>query len=374
MKSTIFSILPLVGLSLAQGSCTRQTVTKTETERTYVTVQPSQPIDITITSTIDITTTVTVRPSSSIEASTTGLHWGNYPNGTYSNHTGRPQPILSSVSLDYTPSAATETPAPTSAPGQGYGQPSMSSEAAIPSSETSAAVETTPAASETSVAYSETSAAASSTVEVKAQATSAARSNSGQATFYGGNTSGGMCSFTGYTIPSSLYGTAISDSNWSGAGICGTCVSVTGPAGNKVTAMVVDQCPGCGSNHLDLFPDAFNKLSDPSVGVIPVSWNVVPCGITTPIVLKNKEGTSAHWFSMQVQNANIGVKSLEVSTDGGNTWKQTQRQPYNYFENSAGFGTQSVDVKVTSTSGQSIIVKGVSIAAQTTKTAASNFS
>ena len=138
--------------------------------------------------------------------------------------------------------------------------------------------------------------------------------------------------------------------------------------------MIVDECPGCGTNHLDLYSDAFTKLAEPKEGVIPISWDIVPCGITSPIVLKNKEGTSPHWFSMQVQNANVAVASLEVSTDGGKTWQQTQRQTYNYFENAAGYGTQTVDVKVTSTSGESIVVKDVSIAPQSTKTASSNFS
>lgn len=377
MKSTILSLIPLVGFALAQEGCTRRTVTKTETERTYVTVQPS-PVasDITITSTIDTTVTITVHPSSAVEASATGLHWGSYPNGTYSNHTGRPLPIMSTVSLDYTssavaetPSAAIETPAPTNAPEQSSVQTSETSEAAIPTSEAPVVVESSsayeaPAPSKTAVA----------SPVVAAQDTSAAGSNSGEATFYGGNTSGGKCSFAGYTIPSSLFGTALSDSNWSNAANCGACVSVTGPSGNKITAMIVDECPGCGTNHLDLFENAFTKLSNPSAGVIPVSWSIVPCGITSPIVLKNKEGTSAYWFSMQVQNANIAVKSLEVSTDGGSTWKQTERQEYNYFENSAGFGTTSVDVKVTSTNGKSIIVKNVSIAPSTTKAAASNFS
>ncbi|KAF3042193.1 hypothetical protein E8E12_009213 [Didymella heteroderae] len=369
MKSTIFSIIPIVGFALAQEGCTRRTVTKTETERTYVTVQPSPvPSDITITSTIDITTTITVRPSSLVEASATGLHWGN---GTWGNYTIRPKPTLSSVSLDYTDSAVTETPAPTTyVPGQGYGSPSETSEAVIPTSET-------PAAAETSSTY-QTPAASSTTVEAKAveaQATSAAGSKRGEATFYGGNTSGGKCSFDGgYTIPSGLFGTALSDSNWANAGNCGACVSVTGPSGNSIKAMITDECPGCGTNHLDLYPDAFKKLADPSKGVIPISWDFVPCGITSPIVLKNKSGTSPYWFSMQVVNSNVAVKSLEVSTDGGKTWKATTRQPYNYFENSAGFGTQSVDVRVTSTSGQSIVVKSVSIASTTTKTASSNFS
>ncbi len=157
MKSAILSIIPLAGFALAQEGCTRRTITTTETERTYVTVQPldiTSTIDITTTSTIDITTTITVRPSS-VAASATGLHWGNFQNGTWSNHTGpnhtgRPVVNLSTVSLyTVTPSpvaetaapvaetsapvaeapspvaetlAVAETPAPTYAPGQGYGQ------------------------------------------------------------------------------------------------------------------------------------------------------------------------------------------------------------------------------------------------------------
>jgi expansin (peptidoglycan-binding protein) len=311
-----------------------------------------------------------VHPSSSVEASATGLHWGN---GTWGNWTVRPRPSLSSVSLDYTDSATTETPAPsTYVPGQGYGSPSSTSEAAIPTSET-------PAAAETS-SLSQAPAATSTTVEAEAaqaqaQATSAAGSKRGEATFYGGNTSGGKCSFdSGYTLPAGLFGTALSDSNWANAGNCGACVSVTGPAGNSIKAMITDECPGCGTNHLDLYPDAFKKLADPSKGVIPISWDFVPCGITSPIVLKNKSGTSPYWFSMQVVNSNVAVKSLEVSTDGGKTWKATTRQTYNYFENSAGFGTQTVDVRVTSTGGQTIVVKSVSVASTSKTTASGNFS
>ncbi len=61
---------------------------------------------------------------------------------------------------------------------------------------------------------------------------------SGQATYYGGNVAGGTCSFSTYTLPASIYGTALSDSNWDDAENCGACVSVTGPDGNSITAMV----------------------------------------------------------------------------------------------------------------------------------------
>ena len=64
------------------------------------------------------------------------------------------------------------------------------------------------------------------------------RAFTGQATFYGGNLQGGACSFSTYTLPSGIHGTALSDSNWGNSGSCGACVSVTGPGGQSIRAMV----------------------------------------------------------------------------------------------------------------------------------------
>lgn len=61
---------------------------------------------------------------------------------------------------------------------------------------------------------------------------------SGEASFYGGNLSGGTCSFSSYTLPAGIYGTALSGANWDSAAHCGACVEVTGPSGTKITAMV----------------------------------------------------------------------------------------------------------------------------------------
>ncbi|KAL6708153.1 hypothetical protein ACN47E_003337 [Coniothyrium glycines] len=376
MKSTILSLLPLAGLAIAESACSRQTITHTEYEQVYetvnaadigvdasttsgvcsrstvttttyekvyvtVTAEASEEAASTSTSTEYTTTTVTIRPSgvpaiSTAHALPTAPRWTN-------SSVGASKPFHPTVT--YTPPQLTYSDDFTLV---------SQSEAPKPSETASAA------------------ASPMSNVVQKSEVASAG-SNKGKATYYGGNVDGGMCSFTGYTIPSGLYGTALSDSNWAGAGNCGACVEVTGPAGNKITAMVVDQCPGCGPNHLDLFPTAFSKLDNPNKGIIDVSWDIVPCGITTPIVLKNKEGTSKYWFSMQVMNSNVVVSKLEVSTDGGKSWKSTTRKEYNFFENPSGFGTDTVDVKVTSSTGSSIIVKDVSIQAQSTKTAGSNF-
>lgn len=197
---------------------------------------------------------------------------------------------------------------------------------------------------------------------------------SGDSTHYGGNLSGGTCSFTTYTLPSGIFGTAFSGSAWASSAVCGACAEVTGPKGDKIKVMVVDKCPECPPSHLDLFINAFSELDSPGNGIVSTSYTFVPCGITSPLKLHNKSGTSPYWFSMQVVNSNVPVEKLEVSVDGGKTWSGTTRQDYNFFENSSGFGTNEVDVKVTSINGESIVVKGVSVEADKETTAGSNFS
>ncbi|CAP98877.1 hypothetical protein E8E15_006532 [Penicillium rubens] len=211
-----------------------------------------------------------------------------------------------------------------------------------------------------------------STSSTKSASTGSSNGTPGKATFYGGNVGGGTCSFSGYTLPSHLFGTALSLQRWDDAANCGACVSVTGPKGNSIKAMIVDQCPECESNHLDLFQEAFAELSDISAGIIQTTWSYVPCDLDGPLKLKNKEGTSAYWFSMQVVNANEAVTALEVSTDGGSSWQSTTRTYYNYFENTAGFGTSTVDVRITGASGSTVVVKDVGVSSGSEVTAGSN--
>jgi hypothetical protein len=78
---------------------------------------------------------------------------------------------------------------------------------------------------------------ASALLVVASGAALTSRSLSGQATFYGGNVAGGTCSFSTFTIPTGLYGTALSDSNWENSSNCGACVAVT-LGSTTITAMV----------------------------------------------------------------------------------------------------------------------------------------
>ena len=87
------------------------------------------------------------------------------------------------------------------------------------------------------------------------------RSNSGIATFYGGNLQGGACGFSTMTsLPSGVYGTATA--NWDSAAHCGQCASVTRSGGSTITVMV-------WKRHWErLRPPCANKFS-PDRGSMP---------------------------------------------------------------------------------------------------------
>jgi len=87
-----------------------------------------------------------------------------------------------------------------------------------------------------------------------------------------------------------------------------------------------------------------------------------------------KSGVSEYWFSAQVVNARRRTASMQVSTDQGSTWKDTQRQDYNYFQISSGAGAQTAWVKVTSHVGTVVTVKDVPMTSDASVKAGSNYS
>lgn len=126
-------------------------------------------------------------------------------------------------------------------------------------------------------------------------------------------------------------------------------------------------------NNVDLLPGGFQQLADLKVGRINVEWEIVKCDISSPLFLKTQTGSSEYWFSIQVVNSNVPVRSLEVSIDDGKTWQSLSRREYNFFQNPSGFGVDFVDVRITSVTGETIVVNNVSSAAETRTDATSNF-
>jgi hypothetical protein len=64
---------------------------------------------------------------------------------------------------------------------------------------------------------------------------------------------------------------ALPQALWNGKANCGRHVVVNGPKGS-VKVQIVDLCPGCESDKLDLSRDAFARIADLDRGIVPIKW------------------------------------------------------------------------------------------------------
>ena len=160
----------------------------------------------------------------------------------------------------------------------------------------------------------------------------------------------GHCSFdpssdldvAALTEAGSLYG----DATW-----CGACAEVQGPLGT-VVVRIVDSCPDCSHNHLDLSPSAFARIANLVDGRVAVRWRFVSCPVQGNLAYRIKEGSSQWWTAIQVRNHRLPVTKLEWWKDG--SWVAAPRMDYNYFVEAQGMGNGPLRLRVTASSGQSL--------------------
>jgi len=181
---------------------------------------------------------------------------------------------------------------------------------------------------------------------------------SGKVTWYAA-TGEGTCSFIKDTS-SPLMITAYPGSNWNHAANCGRCVNVTYKS-KSIVVKIIDQCPGCSSNQLDLARDAFAKLEDLSQGVLKVDYNFVACPTKGNILYRVKSDSSQWWQSIVVNNHRVGLKSFQIKGKNNRDWITLQRKDYNEFESPYAIEFP-VSFRVTSIEGKVItdtnIIKG----------------
>ncbi|KAA1093683.1 hypothetical protein PGTUg99_019843 [Puccinia graminis f. sp. tritici] len=199
----------------------------------------------------------------------------------------------------------------------------------------------------------------------------AGRTYHGEATTWNASWATGNCLFQEWPQPKGLGPIAMASNLWNSSGICGACISITGPVGTH-KGVVSDQCPSCKKDSLDLGPDLWKEVSNgQNPGVLPITWEIVPCNFSTPIEFINKDGVSKDWNSIQVAGAEVPIRSLEVmpianESSGGTgqrSWiRLTKQSNSNYFQPESGKGLgKSADIKVTCDNGKKIITKNVEL-------------
>ena len=141
---------------------------------------------------------------------------------------------------------------------------------------------------------------------------------------------------------------------------CGGYLEVHGPDGS-VRVEVIDQCPDCGSGHIDLSEAAFSAIAPLRAGLVSVTYqHLASPPLPAPISLRVKEGSSQYWLALLAMNTGNPLASVQVE-DGSGGWRDLARASYNYWIASSGAGTGPFTVRLTDTSGHVATVHGIAL-------------
>ncbi len=171
----------------------------------------------------------------------------------------------------------------------------------------------------------------------------------GVATFY--DYSGGAEVACGFGIGPDVQVAAMNLGEYATAAACGSCLDVVGPKG-RLKVRVVDSCPGCDGNQIDLSAEAFAKVAEPRDGRVAITYKVARCDVSGAMSYRFKEGSSSFWTAIQIRDHRLPIAKVEYSRNG--TYVSMPRTDYNYFVESQGVGEQrnGLSLRVTATDGQ----------------------
>jgi expansin (peptidoglycan-binding protein) len=179
--------------------------------------------------------------------------------------------------------------------------------------------------------------------------------HTGDATYYVEASGAGNCCFD--STPNDLMIGAMNHADYNGSYACGTCVEVTGPD-SVIDIRIVDQCPECLPGDIDLSPLAFSRIAAIELGRVPISWHIIPCGVSGPIIYHFKDGSNEWWTAVQIRNHRYPISHVEYRTGAGE-WLDVPRTDYNYFVKSDGMGPGPYAFRVTDLYGHTLIDSGV---------------
>ncbi|MFT3765036.1 MAG: expansin EXLX1 family cellulose-binding protein [Minicystis sp.] len=245
-------------------------------------------------------------------------------------------PVLFAACSEALPAKESAAPPPPAAPAAMTAAP-----AAPPAPLASAAPAPVPAPPPAAPAAS----AAPSAEPAAAPPPKAAEVHRGEAVFYDSHARG-SCSLTFHdgddvlSAPRSVYNQIQG---------CGQCLEITGEKGTAV-AKVVDQCFDCPQDRLVLNKPTFEKVVGLKPGNSPISWKVVPCGVTGNLAFLIKKTSSQYWTAIQVRNHRVAIKGMAFKKGDG--WQEMTRSNDNYFVAEKGVGTGPLTLRVTAVDGQ----------------------
>lgn len=194
--------------------------------------------------------------------------------------------------------------------------------------------------------------------EIAPPACTGAIAGTGVATHYDA-TGAGRCSFE--PAPAERLVAALNAADYDRAAWCGACLDVAGPLG-AVVVRVVDRCGGCKHGDLDLSREAFARIAPLSDGRTAITWRVVACPVTGPVVYRIKPRSNAQWTAIQLRNHRYPIARLEARGRDA-AYRAMSRTDDNYFVAPRGLGPGPYALRVTDVHGHALHDAGIPLAA-----------
>ncbi len=191
--------------------------------------------------------------------------------------------------------------------------------------------------------------------------------HSGQATWYSGGITSGRCSLA--PVPDGIYVCAINNTDYANGLLAGAYLRVTASNGNSVDVYVTDTSSQ-SSGSVDLNVNAFELLAAKSMGVLSISWQIIPFPGDQISYLFSSDSSSS-WFSVQLRYHTYPIYSAEILRADGSYAALTRRSD-NYFTGS-GFGAGPFTFRLTDIYGNVIIEPNVPLSPGSTVTGTQNF-
>lgn len=165
----------------------------------------------------------------------------------------------------------------------------------------------------------------------------------------------GDCSLTGH---GPLF-VSVSTSEYAGSAACGGFLDVTGPGGT-VRVQVVDRCPGCGRDDLDMSKEAYARIAGPPGGRARIAYQRVRDPLLAhSLGFKVKTGPWSSWPAVLVVDHGNPLRAVRVKD--GVHWRDLRRGSDNYWLLPGQADEGPFTLRVTDVYGHRATVSGVDL-------------
>jgi expansin (peptidoglycan-binding protein) len=143
---------------------------------------------------------------------------------------------------------------------------------------------------------------------------------------------------------------------------CGSYLTVQGPRG-QVRAEVVDLCPGCAANMINLSRAAFDAVADPGPGAARVRfWPLADPALPGPLILRAGQ-TRTGLPTLQVRRHGNALATVAVAVPGplGPAWHRLTLDGNGIWVAGGRLRPGPVTVRITDTRGHQVLIRGITL-------------